>query len=74
MNREDSPREIFAVYGGKIIVMRGSRDFLSGEGGIILFAKGLQRRVFGGLFLVIYVNSISLIFSGVLDPPFRIRA
>lgn len=55
--------------------MRGSREFLSGEGGIILFAKGLQRRVFGGIFfLVIYVNSISLIFSGVLDPPFRIRA
>lgn len=50
MNREDSPRGIVAVYGGKIIVMRGSREFLSGEGGgVILFAKGLQRRVFGGI-------------------------
>lgn len=39
-----------------------------------MFAKGLQRRVFGGLYLVIYVNSISLIFPGVLDPPLRIRA
>lgn len=74
LNREDSPREIFAVSGEKNNSHAWIQRIFFREGGIIVFAKGLQRRVFGGLFLVIYVNSISLIFPGVLDPPFRIRA
>lgn len=74
LKREDSPREIFAVSGEKNNSHAWIQRIFFREGGIIVFAKGLQRRVFGGLFLVIYVNSISLIFPGVLDPPFRIRA